>query len=268
VGIGTVDALLNGRLPQLNWYKAAFTGQGAGFMHSPLYVAGLPGAGSAPSAGVNGAVVANGRTGTLAAPTAVANKSCYLNAAGLTQAANIAAAFLVDRLWENSGLSVTSTSSQAITPVALPARDQNGSTNGAGIEFGIEVTASLGAATATATLTYTDSDGNTGATATVTVPTSCVAGTFLPFPLAAGDYGVRVPTAFQLSLSLVSGSLSLVGFRRIGRMIQSVSANIPDGFGPADGGGPVADGIAPHFIYILSGTAAGITAGMTQFVQA
>lgn len=269
MGIGTVDALLNGRLAQLNWYKDAFTGEAAGGWHSPLYVAGLPGAGTAPSAGVNGAAVANGRTGTLAAPTAVANKSCYLNVAGLAGVANVAGVQLVDRLWENSGLSVTSTSSQGITPATLPSRDASGSTNGVGVEIAIEVTTVTGNGGAVvATLTYTDSDGNTGATATVSIPATAVAGTWLPFPLAAGDYGVRGPTAFQLASSLTSGALSLVCYRRLGPMIPLISAGIPGGYGPADGGMPVADGTAPHFIYLLSGTAAGITSGSVQFVQA
>lgn len=269
MGVGTVDALLNGRLAPLPWYKDAFTGEAAGGWHSPLYVAGIPGAGTAPSAGVNGTAVSNGRSGTLAAPTAVANKSCYLNVVDLAANANIAAAVLVDRLWENSGLSVTSTGSQAITPASLPSRDANGSTNGAGVEIAIEVTtATANGGAVVATLTYTDSDGNTGATATVSIPATAVAGTWLPFPLAAGDYGVRGPTAFQLASTLTSGALSLVMYRRLGRQVPILSAGIPGGFGPADGGIPVADGTAPHFVYLLSGTAAGLTSGTVQFVQA
>lgn len=268
MGIGTVDALLNGRLAALPWYKAAFTGQVAGGWHSPLYVAGLPGAGTAPSAGVNGTAVTNGRTGTLAAPTVVANRSCYLNAVDLGAAANIAQAVLVDRMWENSGLSVTSTSSQAISAAALPARDAIGSVNGVGVEIAIEITTTLGSGGAVvATLTYTDSDGNTGNSATVSIPTAAVAGTLLPFPLAAGDYGCKAPSAFQLASTLTSGALSLVMYRRLGRAIPITAANVPGGFGPADGGGPVADGTAPQFIYLLSGTAAGITSGSAQFVQ-
>lgn len=268
MGIGDVDSLLDGRLYSHDWQKAAFTGQGSGFYHSPLYVAGLPGAGSVPSAGVNGTAVANARTGTILAPAAVASKSCELHLADFSAAANIGSAFLIDRMWENSGLSVTSTSSQAITPAALPLRSADGTANGLGVFFAIEVTASLGAATATATLTYTDSDGTAGKTATLTVPTSCVAGTLLIFPWAAGGYGVRVPTAFQLSASLLSGSLSLVGGRRLGRKLRAVNAHSPDAFGPADGGHPIPDGCAPQFVYLLTGTAAGASDGTVQFTQA
>lgn len=268
MGIGTVDALLNGRLTMLPWAKDAFTGEASGLWHSPLYVAGIPGAGSAPSAGVNGTAVSNGRSGTLAAPALVAGRSCYLNCADFGSAANITQAVLIDRLWENSGLSVTLTSSQAITPATLPARDANNSTNGVGVEIALEVvTATANGGAVTATLTYTDSDGNAGATSTVSIPATAAAGTLLPFSLASGDYGVRGPTAFQLASTLTSGAVSLVMYRRLGRAIPVSAAGTPQGYGPADGGGPVADGTAPYFIYLLSGTAAGATTGNVQFVQ-
>lgn len=269
MGIGTVDSLLNGRLPQLYWYKDAFTAEAAGLWHSPLYVAGLPGAGSAPSAGINGAQVVNGRSGTLAAPALVANKSCYLNVVELGAIANVAAVQLVDRLWENSGINVTLNTLQAITPAALPARDANLSALGVGVEMAIEVTTVTGnGAPVVATLAYTDSDGNTGNAATVTIPTTAVAGTWLPVPLAASDYGVRGPTAITLASTLTSGAISLVLYRRLGRALTPATAGAPAGFGPADGGGPVADGVAPHFIYLASGTAVGVSSGSVQFVQA
>ncbi|MEV4417033.1 hypothetical protein [Catellatospora sp. NPDC049609] len=271
MGVGTVDALLNGRLPVLNWYKASFTAAAAGSWFSPMYVNGLPGPGTAPSAGVNGTAVSNGRSGTLAAPTAVAGRECYLNAVDMSGVANVAQAVLIDRMWENSGLSVTSTALQSIpAPVALPARDANKSTLGVGVEIGIEITATLGsAAPILAFLTYTDSDGTPLVSAwAVQIPTAAPIGTFLPFGLAAGDYGIRVPTAFQLASSLVSGSLSLVMYRRLGRAIPLTAPSVPGGYGPADGGGPVADGCAPQFLYLASGTAGGITSGSAQFVQA
>lgn len=267
MGIGTVDALLNARMAPQDWFKTSFTGQVIGGYHSPLYVAGLPGAGSAPSAGVNGSAISAGRTGTISFPSAVANRSVYLNSVSFAAESGVGAAFLVDRLWENSGLSVTSTSSQGITPASLPARDANGTVNGVGVGAAIEITTGIAAATATATLTYTDSDGNTGNTATVTVPTSAVAGTWLPFPLAAGDYGVRAVTAFQLSGSLTSGALSLVLYRRVGRNLACLAANVGDSFGPADGGGPLFDSSALQFIYVLSATSVTKTAGSVQFAQ-
>lgn len=268
MGIGTVDALLNGRIAPQDWYKDAFTGEAAGGYHSPLYVSGLPGAGSAPDAGVNGEALTS-RSGAITFPSAAAGKSVYLNSASLTAASGVGAAFLVDRLWENSGLSVTSTSSQAITPATLPERDANGSTNGVGVGLAIEiVTATANVSAVTATITYTDSDANTGNTGTISIPASAVAGTWLPLDLAAGDYGVRAVTAFQLASSLTSGALSIVLYRRISRNLNLVTSNIGDSFGPADGGGPVHDNTVPHFVYILSSTTVGVTSGSVQFVQA
>lgn len=267
MGIGTVDALLNARLAPQDWFKTSFTGQVVGGYHSPLYVAGLPGAGSAPSAGVNGAQISSGRTGTISFPSAAANKSVYLNSVSFAAESGVGCAFLIDRLWENSGLSPTSTSSQAITPVALPARDATGTVNGVGVGAALEVVTALGAATTTATLTYTDSDGNTGNTSQITVPTSAVAGTFIPFPLAAGDYGVRAVTAFQLTASLLSGTFSLVLYRRVGRNLACLAANVGDSFGPADGGGPLYDASALQFVYVLSATSVTKTAGSVQFAQ-
>ena len=268
MGISNIDSLLNARLPVQDWSKVAFTGQVIGGYHSPLYVAGLPGAGSAPSAGVNGAQVDRTRTGILPAPAAVANKLPYLNAADFVAESGVASAFLIDRLWENSGLSVTSTGAQAISAVQLPARDFNGSANGVGVGAALEITTTMGAATATATLTYTDSDGNAGATGTCSIPSGAVAGTWLPFSLAAGDYGVRVPTSFQLSGSMVSGAFSIVLYRRVGRTLRCLAVNLGDSFGPADGGGPLYDLSALQFIYILSATAVTKTAGSIQFSQA
>lgn len=269
MGIGTVDALLNGRLPALDWSKAGFTGEAAGLLHSSLYLTGMPGAGAAPSAGVNGAQVLNGRSGTLAAPAAVAGKSCYLNMVEMAQAGSIGAAFLVDRLWENSGLDVTISTLQAITPAAPPARDANNSALGVGVGLAIEiVTATANGGAVNATITYTDSDGNTGATGVISIPATAAVGTWLPLPLAAGDYGVRVPTGFQLASTLTSGALSLVLYRRLGRTLGIPLTNTTSGFGPADGGVPIADGTAPHFIYMLTGTSNGVTTGSVQFCQA
>jgi hypothetical protein len=42
---------------------------------------------------------------------------------------------LIDLLWVNTGLVVTTTTAQAITPVALPARDAAGTTNGDDVKW-------------------------------------------------------------------------------------------------------------------------------------
>ena len=151
-----------------------------------------------------------------------ASGSYYLTQAGLTT--SVAHLLnLVDVLWYNTGLVVTTTTGQAITPVAIPARDQNGSTNGDGIGAALywTTTSTNAAVNNTATLTYTDSDGNAGNTATLSnlagdmIPATAVLGTFVPFRLAAGDRGVRSVQTVTLATSLGAGAISLVLYRPI-----------------------------------------------------
>jgi hypothetical protein len=179
---------------------------------SPWYTAGTPGAGTASSAGVDGEA--------LSAPVNAA--MIRANPAGGSEAriAHLSARYsregtvlLIDRLWQNSGLSVTSTSPQSISAVSLPARDINGSSNGDGVFAAIEWSAAGGAGTPTVTLTYDDQDGNPGATGTFTALASPVAGTMEIFSLAAGDTGIRVPTSFQQDATRTSGTMHLVLFR-------------------------------------------------------
>lgn len=270
--IGFVDALMQGRLPVLEWAKDAFTGEAAGQYHSGLYLTGTPGAGSASANGVNGAIVSNGRSGTVAAPAAAAGKSCFLNWADFAPLAatpNIDFGFWVDRLWDNSGLNVTIATLQAIVPAALPPRDANYTTAGVGVGLAVEITTVTGnGAPVVATITYTNSSGATGKTATVTIPATAVAGTWLPISLAAGDYGVQGPTGFQLASTLTSGALSLVMYRVLGRKLRVLPNGTIDSFAMADGGHGIPDGIAPHMIYHLTGTAVVATHGTIEFAQA
>lgn len=267
MSIGGIDALTQSRRPPEDYFKSAFTGQAVGGLHSSLYLPGYPAAGSAPSAGTGGVAVDRTRSGVIPFPAPAASKSPYLQSADFAANGGVGSAWLVDRLWENSGLSVTSTGAQAITPAQLPARDANGTVNGVGVIPALEIVTGMGAASATATLTYTDSDGNTGNTSVLTIPTSAVAGTILLWPLAAGDFGIKAPTQFQLSVSMVSGSFSIVLLRRVGRSLKCLAANIGDSFGPLDGGGPLYDSSALHWIYLLSATAVGAQAGSVQIAQ-
>ena len=58
--------------------------------------------------------------------------------------ATAGAIVLVDRIWHNSGLSATITTSQTVNSNAWPARDDNESTNGEGVLVGMEVHAATG----------------------------------------------------------------------------------------------------------------------------
>jgi hypothetical protein len=191
---------------------------------SPWYTAGTPGAGTASSAGTGGEAV----SGAVAAaffrqnPTGGAeSRLAYMSARNSREGTIL----LIDRLWQNSGLSVTSTSAQGITAAALPARDINASTNGEGVLAAIEWSAAGGAGTPTVTLTYDDQAGNPGNTASLLAVTTPVAGQMEIFPLAAGTTGIRAPTSFIQDATRTSGTMHLVLFRIVA-MLPVPAANM------------------------------------------
>lgn len=129
---------------------------------------------------------------------------------------------LIDVLWYNTGIVVTTTTAQTVTmPGALPARDINGSTDGEGVQAALlTTTANTNAATiANTTISYTDSEGNAGNTGTFSAvvgwqaPATPVIGTWMPFQLAAGDRGIRSVQSITLGTSYGAGALSLVLYR-------------------------------------------------------
>jgi hypothetical protein len=214
VAITTLDGALAGMRPPVPFFKTGVTMAAVAERrwYTPWYVTtGIPGTGATPAAGVNGGALSAPISGQLfrSNPTAM---NAYL--ARLAAQSSVAGTLLIiDRLWANSGLVVTSTGAQAITPVALPARSADGTANGEGVLAAIEWRVAGGAGTPTVTLTYTDQSGNTGATAVFTGVASPPIGTFEVFGLAAGDTGIRAPTSFIQSATRTSGTMHLVLFR-------------------------------------------------------
>lgn len=246
MAITTVDGLVAGfNVPQ-GFLKTTGTMEAAGVMHSTWYVAGMPGAATAPAPGLNGETVTNATAGVIPFANAASGNK---HLARVEVCANVIGTLVVaDRLWQNSGLVVTTTTAQAIAaPVALPARDINGSTNGEGILFGIEVrtaTTNAGAITNT-TCVYTDSNGNTPNTATIpSFPATAAAGTFVPFQLAAGDTGMRSVSSVTLGTSYAAGAIHLVAYRPLAYLPVS-----------AAGVGNAADAIALALPRLYDGTA-------------
>lgn len=213
MAITTVDGIVSGLQVPQPFFKVGATMEAVGVLHSLFYTTGNPGAATAPSPGINGAALT-----TYAGQIPYTNPSSgngYL--AGVNVCGTLVGTLLVcDRLWHNSGVAVTTTTAQAITTPTWPARDKAGSTNGDGIMVGIEVstaTTNAGAVTNT-TLSYTDQGGTAGNTATITsFPATAVAGTFVPFQLAAGDTGVRAIASVTLGTSYGGGAIHLVAYR-------------------------------------------------------
>ena len=228
MAITTLDGALAGMRPPAVLSKTGPTMAAAGGqrMYTPWYAAGLPGASTATSVGVNGEAVtpALGSVGSQLIRTNPGTGNAYVGRfSAVTSITGVV--YLLDRIWQNSGLSATLTTLQSITPAAIGARDMNGATAGVGIMAGIEWSAAGGAGTPTVTLTYTNQAGTTGRTGTLTGVASPPVGTIEFFNLAAGDTGVRAITGYQASATRTSGTFHLILFRIIAQL-EIGTANI------------------------------------------
>ncbi len=257
--------------PPTRFQKASFTGQAAGSFHSSLLLAGIPGAGTAASAGLNGAALTGGSRpngGAIPFPAAVGGQSVYLGGVSAQEGGAIGGLIVADRLWENSGYTVTSTGSQATAFPGLPARDSNGAASGVGVELWVEIyTATTNGAPVTLTISYTNSAGTATHTATATIPANAVAGLIIPATLQAGDVGVQSIQSATLSASLVTGSFGLVCTRSI-TDIPITADNLATRQDIFQLGSPLMyDGSVPWLIYEMTGTGGGRVTSSLSFLQ-
>ena len=164
---------------------------------------------------------------------------------------------LCDRLWHNSGITITSTSLQTFTGAAqIPARDANGENAGEQVMAAVEVSGATGAGTPTLTLHYTNQDGTADHSATNMVPTvaSSIAGTFYPIGLQAGDTGIQKAESIQLSATWTSGTIHVVLYRILAR-VELTAANVPNAIDALSGGFPrLYDNSVPFLVFIPSTT--------------
>ena len=228
--IANLDDLIAGYQPRIIYQKVNQTGEASGQDHALLNAGGIPAATGAPAPGINGAQVTSATTGFPPYTNAGAGLQKYLAAVKGKVQANIVAVDLWDILWWNSGLTVTTTTAQSITPVAIPSRDDNGSTNGEGVRAFMYVSTATtnGSAITNTTMSYTNQSGNSGNTGTISsFPATAVAGTFVPFRLDAGDTGVRSVQSVTLGTSYGGGVIHLV----LARHIATVAPLI--GIGPS-----------------------------------
>jgi hypothetical protein len=208
-----------GQYPR-EFFKAVTPSLVTGRPHSLFYLAGIPGAATASTAGLSGEAL-----------TSYSGQFPYTNAASgetnlcriVSQSQTGGQLLLCDRLWHNSAIDVTSIASQTINSVAFPTRDVNGSSNGEQVFIAVEVTVATGAGTPTITLGYTNQSGTASRTATnimTTVATSAI-GAFYPIGLQAGDSGVRSVQTYQQNATWTSGNVSLVAYRVVARIEHS-----------------------------------------------
>jgi hypothetical protein len=133
--------------------------------HSFFYTVGMPNAGATPTPGIGGEVLTAPVTGQIPFENPTSGNT-YL--ARLQASGSVAGTLLLcDRLWQNSGIDLTSTAEQTFTSSAqIPARDAVGTNAGIGVYAALEFSAAAGAAAPTYTLKYTNSAGTTGQTNT------------------------------------------------------------------------------------------------------
>ena len=268
MAITTFEQALAGMLPPEDFIKVGATMEAAGVMHSLFYTSGRPGAASAPAPGLAGASLTS-YTGQIPFTNAPASKETRL--ARLQATASASGCLLVyDRLWHNSGLAVTTTTAQTINSTAFPARDRNGSADGAGVIVGIEVSTATtnGSAVTNTTMSYTNQDGTASRTATISsFPATAVAGTFVPFQLQAGDTGIRSIQSVTLGTSYGAGAIHLVALRILARL-ELPTANTGNALDVLTSGFVrLFDNTVPGLLWVPSGTGAVTVTGhmiMTQ----
>lgn len=255
MAITTLDGVFAGLQPPQPFAKAVSATPVAGRPQILDVLGGFPGA-FTQSTSLNGANVVNSSlsAGVNAIPRVdPGSGNAYL--ANFVAACTVPGTMLlIDKLWSNGGFTITATTNQTFTQPTLPARDINGATAGAGVFYGLEVSAAAGAASPTLTLGYTNSAGTTGRTATNldATSTSPTAGAFYRFGLQAGDVGIQLATGLTLSASWVSGTINLVAYRVLATLCLPV-AGVPNAIDALTGGGTrIYNGTAPYLLYIPS----------------
>jgi hypothetical protein len=276
MAITSENGILSGILPQIPFYKAATTAKAASISHAAgLISGGYPPAFTSASPGLSGATVI-GPTNTLGGTFPFINPSTgntYLVRAILNIGPSTQSVGLFDLLWYNSGIVVTTTTAQTVSSVALPARDNAGTTNGAGVYCWLyaSVATTNASVITNTTISYTNSAGTTGQTATLNMaggwPATANAGTFLPFSLAAGDLGIQSIQSITLGTSYVAGTINLFLIREIA-FVPFVSATSSQILDWANLGFPkLFNGTALSYYVVPSGTGVGAVSGSLTYSQ-
>lgn len=266
MAITTLDGLIAGLTAPVSYGKTGAGTQVAGRWYSPFYAAGITGAASAPSPGAAGAALTSyaGQlpfTNPGSGNSYLARLSCIASQTGRLR--------ICDRLWHNSGLSPTSTSAQTVTSAAWPARDSNGSTNGAGVLIGVEVSTVMGAGAGNYNLSsYTNQAGTSAKVGPIVAYAATMpVGSFIELPLAAGDTGVRAISTFTASVSQTSGAYSLVAYRVLADL-DIITANLGVVLDALALGFPrLFDNTVPFLLWCPSGTTAPNLSGQFTVAQ-
>jgi hypothetical protein len=267
MAITTLDGALAGMQYPREIIKVATPTLVTGRPHSLFYLAGQPGAASAPTPGMSGEALTS-YAGQIPFSNPVSGNSylARLVAQITVQGGQI---ILCDRLWHNSGIVITSTGAQTINSVAFPARDATGTINGVQVLIGVEVSGATGAGAPTFTMVYTnpsDVGSKTGLGILTGVASSAI-GAFYPIGLAAGDVGVKSIQTFTLGASWTSGVIHLVAYRILARLDLTAS-NLPSAIDALTSGFTrLYDNTVPFVLLIPASTTASVVTGHVIWTQ-
>jgi hypothetical protein len=258
MSIATLDAALAGMRPPVAFAKGVTATLVAGRPASLWALAGAPGAGAFDTTlnGVNLSSSSAQVAGQLAHTDPVSGNSYLARLSGAaSQAGKL---LLLDRIWHNGGITITSTSAQSITTPTFPARDNAGSSNGDGILLAVEVSGATGTGTPTLTASYTNQAGTSGHSASnldAAVASSAI-GAFYRLGLQAGDTGVRSVQSLTLSATWTSGTINLVAYRLLAEL-DLPGAFVPNALDALTSGFPqIPNGAVPFLVFIPSTTTA------------
>lgn len=269
MAIATLDGVVAGMQPPQMVAKAVTPTLVAGRPHSLWYLAGAPGAGLTPATTAGGVVLTNSTLGAIAGAIPRVDPgsgNAYLaRFSGAAQQGGVL--MLADRLMQVGGtsggaaISVTTTTAQTINTGALPARDINGTVNGAGVHWALEVVTATGAGAATPTLSsYTNSAGTAGRTASLidAYVASSAIGAFYRFGMQAGDVGIKSVETLTLSVSMTSGAIALVAYRPLA-YLELPAGFIPNAIDAVTSGFPrLFNGTCPFLVFIPNTTTASL----------
>lgn len=262
--IATLDAMIAGLQPPRSIAKVATPALTGGRPHSLWYLGGFPSAGAAVANTAGGVNLSSSSAQVVGQIPHFdpGSGNAYLGRL-LAQASQGGVLLLCDRLQQICGdsggtaLSVTATTSQTVTGGALPARDDAGSTNGAGVLCALEIAAAMGTPGAPSlTLGYTNSAGTSSRTAANidAVTASSPLGAFYRFGLQAGDVGIKTVDSYQASATLTSGTISLVLYRILAELELS-APQMPNAMDALTGAMPrIFNGCVPFLVFVPSTT--------------
>jgi hypothetical protein len=273
MSITTINGLLSGMRLPVPYIKVLANTPVIGTMYSMWLQAGNPGAGTAISnigpSGFYYTCLSSQVPGQLRYINSSSDTNYLARFAGV--AGTTGSIILADRIWADS-LCWADTGKFPVYSGQFPrsAGLGYGDSSGTGVQLALEVYSTMaGGAGVAHKVTYFDSTGTADtATLTMNLPTSAVAGTFIPFYQGAGHSGFR-SVSFWHNISnpiYTGGTYGLVAYRPIAQ-IQVIAPGVTDWIDAITSGFPLTfQNTVPMLIWVAGTATAPIIQG--QFLQA